>query len=491
MTLTLNVEKDELLARAAELEQPMPTLPSGNPVAPCALSPATGAAVQLALNADALRLYLAACEREWQRLAQSLRNAAKAYEEVDQGAADDLNDDSSASAVQAGSANAGNAVTLLCDPDEDYVLASPPPAPPFEYPYYEVRQAATDLEAPDQGVAFAGFARDWDNYQRRLQETTVRFRPFEKWDGLAALAVEGNFDLQRSYVYSMAQLCTQVANQALTVVAAHKWAVVEHPSAYEVSECDKWYKSYVETSPQYIYLAMQWYYDLQKKSEEVLAEYVRRGSIPLAAVNPRNPPTATRIDPPPDPGKPDPDDGGDGTPDDGTPDDGLPDDGLPDTSTKPPTPSTGTPSLPSAGMPPTDNAALTDALKDLSASSAGVGAGMKPASVGGAGGGVGGVGMPSVPLVPAADTSAPAGAPGAARDVGNLAKMPGAGGAMGGGGMGMAPMGGAPGAGQGGEGKSKRAEGTDETLYSEERPWTEGIIGNRKRKDVSDGKESK
>ena len=52
---------------------------------------------------------------------------------------------------------------------------------------------------------------------------------------------------------------------------------------------------------------------------------------------------------------------------------------------------------------------------------------------------------------------------------------------------------GAPGAGagQGGDGKGKRVQGTEESLYSEERPWTEGVIGNRRRKDVSDSKDSK
>ena len=62
------------------------------------------------------------------------------------------------------------------------------------------------------------------------------------------------------------------------------------------------------------------------------------------------------------------------------------------------------------------------------------------------------------------------------------------GGVMGGG---MAPMG--HGAGQN-QGKEKRRDpnlAPDEDLYTEDRPWTEAVIGNRRRKDVPDGKESK
>ena len=44
------------------------------------------------------------------------------------------------------------------------------------------------------------------------------------------------------------------------------------------------------------------------------------------------------------------------------------------------------------------------------------------------------------------------------------------------------------------QGKEKRRDpnlAPDEDLYTEDRPWTEAVIGNRRRKDVQDGKESK
>ncbi|BBX60632.1 hypothetical protein VIMS_03141 [Mycobacterium marinum] len=71
------------------------------------------------------------------------------------------------------------------------------------------------------------------------------------------------------------------------------------------------------------------------------------------------------------------------------------------------------------------------------------------------------------------------------RDLLGAGAAPGA--AMGSGGAGMAPMG-APGAGQapGQTGKGKRAEPGDELLYTEERPWTEGLIGKRPRKSAAE-----
>jgi hypothetical protein len=54
----------------------------------------------------------------------------------------------------------------------------------------------------------------------------------------------------------------------------------------------------------------------------------------------------------------------------------------------------------------------------------------------------------------------------------------------------MAPM---HGAGHQNQGKEKRRNpnlSPDEDLYTEDREWTEGVIGLRRRRDVQDGKES-
>src|ERR1700730_17943343 len=140
MTQTLNVEYQELIARADEIEQSLPAIPSTNPAGPCTLSFVNDAATQIALSADSLRLYLKACEREWRTLAKSLRNAAKAYEEVDEGAAEDINNVDSNTSGSAGtrSADGKSNVTLLgggCEDETPWVPPPPPPPPPpFQYP---------------------------------------------------------------------------------------------------------------------------------------------------------------------------------------------------------------------------------------------------------------------------------------------------------------------------------------------------------------------
>jgi hypothetical protein len=498
MTQTLNVEYDELMARANEIEQPLPAPPTVNPNAPCTLSFVNDAATQLALSADSVRLYLKACEREWKTLAQSLRNAAKAYENVDEEAAVAINNvssNASGAAVTPASVG-GNDFMINCDPDEDWTPPRPPPPPPpFVYPYYEVRQAVKDIEAPDQGTGCAAFTRDWDAYQRALQTTTVRFRPFTSWEGEARLLVEQNFELQRRWIYSMATLCSTLASQAKILVETHKWARAEHPSPYEISQCDYWYKAYTQTQSPHLPEAHAWYTNLQTKSEQVLSDYVRRASLPLTPVKGENPPTSTVIKPPPKK----PADGEDGGNDPNIPNiPNIPD--IPNIPNKPNNPTDGLPSgggdFPDpTGMPGTglgsidtpeipsmpDNSGLAAALKDLKGSPDGLPktAGVKPASFGGGGAGMPSTPLQSMPLQPSLDPEAASRPAAAAPGSGALGRgIPGAGGAMGGGGMPlMAP--GAQGKGQQGNSKGKRAQEDDEALYTEERPWSEGIIGLR------------
>jgi ESX-1 secreted protein B PE domain len=492
MTQTLKVEYEELIARAAEIEEPLPPVPSTNPPGPCTLSFVNDAATQLALSADSLRLYLKTCEREWKALAKSLRNAAKAYEEVDEGAAESMNaigTDGSSSGAGPAAAGTNNEMSASCDPDEDWgrdPLPSPKPPPAFDYPYYEVRQAAKAIEAGDQGTSFRAFAKEWDAFQREFQKTAYRFRPFVSWEGESRDLVEANFEIQRQWILSMAQMCVTLGSQANRVVDAHKkaritygdsasrnqdgtWAVeAEHPTNYEVELNDWWYKNYSQNYPHYLYMAVSWYESLQAKSESSLALYVSNAGLPMTPINPKMPPRAEYIPPPPDPN---------------APEDGI-DDGLPvgDAGGFPAAPMM--PTLPSGMGGAPDKAAMDAAMKDALKGKGGMpgGAGLKPASLGG-GGGAGVPGMPLQPSVDAEAASRPAGAaPGAA---GPGRAMPGAGGAAGGGmGGGMAPMGG-PGQGQN-QGKGKRVQSDDESLYTEERSWTEGVIGNRPRKTAPD-----
>ena len=499
MTQTLNVEYQELMARANEIEAPLPPLPVGNPQAPCALSFVRDAAVQIAINADSLRLYIRACEREWRSLAKSLRNAAKAYEEVDAGAAEDIdaiNTDGSTSGAAAKTVSADDQMSLMCDPDEDYALSPPAPPPAFQYPYYEVRQAAADIQAPDGGTAFRNCATEWDKYQRSFQQVAYRFRPFLAWEGDARTAVESNFTAQKQWIFGMVTLCTTLAKQAQMVADAHKrikpsgsypgnsieWGQEgQHPAPYEVSQCDYWYKFYVQNKSPYLYMALDWYKNLQQRSETAISTYIGTAGIPLPALNPSAPTGAYVINPPPGPddGKNDP-----VVPDVPTiPDtNGDPSADIPTTPTTPTLPMMPTtPTTPTTPSTPNTQAMVDDAMKKAAGLGKGVPGGIKPASAGG----VGGAGMPKMPLQGAGGGEAsarPAAAAPGAGTAGLGKGLPGAGGMGGGMGGGM-PMGG-----QGkDQGKGKRVQGADDdALYTEERAWTEGVIGNRPRKGASD-----
>ena len=203
----VNVEYDEVMARADEIEQPLPAIPSTNPPAPCALSYAKEAVAQLAISADSIRLYLKGCEREWKSLAKSLRDAAKAYAEVDEGTADAINNEGSTSPGTPGLVGA-TGDEMPSDPP------LPPPPPSVDDPYYEVRQAVKDIEAGDQGAACERICRRMGHVPAALRLADNRFRPFTSWEGEARALVEQHFDEQRDWVSGMVSLCSKLRDQA-------------------------------------------------------------------------------------------------------------------------------------------------------------------------------------------------------------------------------------------------------------------------------------
>ncbi|MEE6139578.1 secretion protein EspB [Mycobacterium sp. 050128] len=454
MTKTLNVEHAELIARAGELDAPIPGVPSENGQAPCALELATRAAQQLAFSADNMRIYLHAGEREHARLAQSLRNAAKAYEDIDELAADALNND----APMAAPAPAHTETDA-----EPAMLASTVSLTGLDpIPYSPVKEAAKALMQGDQGRSLLDFAEEWAAYLRTLSQASFRFRPFTDWDSEASDAVERHFDLDRNWLDHMARLCGQLSTQARNLVAAHRWAVSEHPTLERLRQLDeRWISN--QSVPGWERWGkpalLRVYAEYQAKSEAVLAEYEQR--VALGPVNPPMPPVAYKIDVPsaPDlragPGlEPLP----------------LPDGGLPPLGgAMPALPSGGTPSMPT-------DATLKDASKNLKiVPNLPKGAGIKPASIG-----AGGAGLPAMPKMPLqlAPDSAAVARPGAT--TGGGVPVPAAYAALNkGGGVGM-PMGAAP-AGQGQDGgKAKRVQHGDEAIYTEDRAWTEAVIGRRR-----------
>jgi hypothetical protein len=353
-------------------------------------------------------------------------------------------------------------------------------------PYRDLLQTAQTLEAGDNGAEFLNSAAAWDAYQRPLLEARLQFRPFTQWSSEASAAVESNFDSYRQWLDGMAKMCSTIASQARGVATAHQWAMTQHPTSAQIKRIDQeWAQwSNLASDPRwpFTHRGGQWdpvvrlndltnqYKALQTTSASVLTDYQTKAALPLPPLSPSRPTPAYSI---PDPTIPGSDPGPVPYPT------GASD--VPTTPSIPQIPMMPTmPTMPSTpAVPPApDNAALTAALKDMKPGGVPAG-GLKPAALGG-----GGAGAPAMPLASMASGSAtPSGAgPGAASGRG----LPSVGGAMGGGMGGMAPM--APGGqGQQGAGKGKRMGDGDDALYTEERPWTEGVVGLRRAKDAPGG----
>lgn len=296
---TLSVEIDELMARADELEAPIPGLPTQEPASPCDLRMARDANMILTYDSDALRIQIAQFAKERTRLAQSLRNAAKTYELIDEGFAQAIN----GTATMSGAASGDDMMSINCDPDPwdpPYPDPTPPPLQPEPVPYVEVRQAATEIAAPDQGDALVLFAQEWTRQQQQLLAATERFVTFDQWEGDTALRVETNFEQYRQWLISMAHLISSVATEARNMRTAHRTAVAKHPTVAQLTELDRLWTEGSKTS-QWSQIKPQLqaqYAAYQQTSEDVLTGYSAAARLPLNPVNPPKPPVAIRIDAP-------------------------------------------------------------------------------------------------------------------------------------------------------------------------------------------------
>lgn len=458
---TVTVDQQEILSRADEVEAPMATPPNDAATAPCGLTAAKNAAQQLALSAENMRDFLTAGHRERARLATSLRNAAKAYGDVDEEGGQALNSDGGEVAGETAGAESGDSSAGLQDTAQV--------AGAGDGGFTDLKAAATKLESGDQGASLAAFADGWNQLSFALQGDTKRFRIFENWTGEAATACEASLDQQREWITHMAKLATSLAKQGQYIAQLQVWARRSHPTLADITKLEE-----LSKDPAYKDQAIKLYAEYQSKSEEVLNEYNTKAQ--LEAVNPPKPPAAIKIDPPPPAQTP----------------------GLIPTQVMQAAAMAGGGSgsgMQAPMIPPTGGGAgggmPSGASADLAsvreaAASLGKEPGMKPMSLGGGGGGGG---MPAMPLAPAAGAGMEAGEsvrPAGAGDLGGVGQGAAAGrGSAGGGGMGM-PMGGH---GQGGGGsKSKGAQQDDEALYTEDRAWTEAVIGQRRRQDMKESK---
>lgn len=459
---SVQVDPQEILSRASEVEAPMAVPPTDVPAAPNGLTIAINATEQIKLNAENMRMFLETGVRERARLAASLRNAAKQYGAVDEESAEALNNDGGEVSEEIAGGVGGDESAGLQD-TPDVVVAG-------DSGYNDIEATAKKLEAGDQAASLSRMAEGWNKLSFAMQADVKRFRIFQGWEGEAAEACEASLDQQHTWVTYMAANASALAKQADFMAQAQSWARNGHPSSAAIKLVRDQYQANPGNKA-----AMDEWAAYQKKSEEVMTQYNTKVSDAIKAINPEKPPKAIKIDPPPPPQTP----------------------GLIPTQfmqvasmaaggggqgmQAPMMPPTGAGA--GGGMPAgvgADLASMRESVANLSKEP-----GMKPMSLGGGGGG----GMPAMPL---AEASGAGGIPGdsvrpaGAGDIGGAGQGGAAGrGAAGGGGMGM-PMGGH---GQGGGGsKSKGAQQDDEALYTEDREWTEAVIGQRRRQDMKESK---
>jgi hypothetical protein len=497
---------EELLARAAELDEVwewLSVLPPINP--PCDLAEAVDPTNQLRQSAKNILRELTTFVDRRAKLATALRNASTYYDYQDWDASEAIRRSTSVSPV---AMPVGGDIRPDFDPAMLGDFGKLPMPPEIEDGLVGLMQLADQLHASDQGDSLEWAVTQWKGIANFLQDVRDQtFREFTEWEGDTATKVNSCFTDYRNWLDGMVTNCKMFADQAkkikqafLSLKPQHVWG--EHfagaaPTMHYEQRSDylafeQWYL----TDPKgRLPRLMQIYQSLAKQSEELRRTFSDAASVPQ--INPGPLPGAIQVDPD-KPFVPIPEPDTDPhhweplvpapRPDQHT--DYIPDIIHPAKKPKKPDPTPGPtptpggfhglPTMPSMPMMPAakTDPKLAEAVNGPTGAPSrpqggSLGGGAKPASFGGA-----------MPLQPPSVEGDPASRPAAGAGSGNLGRggVPGGAGGAVGGGMG----GGVPGQGGQGAAKGKRAQGQEESLYTEEREWTEGLIGRRRVKDAPD-----
>ncbi len=476
--------------------------------APDGLKCSQAAVQNLSANAKAMLGFQRWIEAENDYLAQLFANTATAYEAVDAACGKALEAPGRAAAVEQ---------IQVVPPQVEY---PPPPVPvgaqetPAAVEYYIVPETEKALQQGDDGASLRDAWFQWSHASRLADDAQVE-PDLRNWEGEAADAAQQRLHRFNEQLVQLSEGWRELAQAADKIRQAHEQAQSAHtPVAEEYEQLEEQLKAlpqritpgnyeWVMKEQRRIHQRME---ELQKESDGIREGYARDATF--SPVRPDMP--TTRSGTGSASGGSGRSGGGsaDGRPGSGEQDGGGDARNLADRmgdSLGGPTPQgAGSGGAPAGGEAPTGGAAPaggvpagmptgtpgselpTDPLLRPAAASAGGG------GAGGGGAGGGGGGMPATPMSApvAAETVAPA--PTSTTPVSAPAPtQAGTGGMMGGG---MAPM--AHGAGAGAQGKEKKRDprlAPEEDLYIEDRPWTEAVIGNRRRSSAgkSEGTENK
>lgn len=487
--------------------------PDAQAAPPDQLPLAITATANLNDNAAELQQYQKLAEAQGHRLGEMLDSAAKAYDEVDEKYKTTLDDPQRHAAVE------GITLSPPSTPLPPVPEAAPAPKAPNASGYSNIEQThAQLLSGSDASLRAAavqwGLAADSAEGARPPKNTS-------DWEGEAADAAHQRLDEYGDWCTDLGAAWRRLADAATKIADAHVTAVTEHTPLYLqylaakqalarlLAEGDA--RSQVQA--QHVQAEMA---KLQQASDEVRQNYAGQATFDQVKVekpgfassggtgggttpgsgggggggNPgggAGQPGAA----PQSPSAPVSPQGADPLSAGQTPSGSSGSGGSPTGSGESPAGKGGGSSpaggglpsgggLPGGGLP--DGGLPDSALDDPGVSPAGAGAG------GGSGGGAGGgAGAPGVPLQPSVGAETVGPAPGGARGGGSGAIPASAmGGGMGGMGGGMGGMGHGGGAQPGKEKRRDPNLAPDEDLYTEDRAWTEGVIGARKRRDTPD-----
>jgi hypothetical protein len=530
----LSVELDELLNKAKQLEairfrEPFPL---DKPSAPCQVAEALDATQQIGDSHDSIVACLEDADKQLAELVDALREAAKDFEEYDEAAAEAFNDDTTVPTTAEGTAKADTSPVTFdttnyggswADSQTDVLV-----------------RARQIYETGDQGASMQTYAAALNKYAEYLNDlASLTASPFlvhfKEWEGSSADVANASLDAWVEPLKGLSADCATLAKHALNLRDAYQSILTEKSIDYPINidgseEIPRLQNAHkVDEKGQYWYHprppTVEWidrvakggqddlwavyseltaiaaasaiftlgtsyailgavadykgqapkiYKAAQKVSDDAMANFRTKAGFGSTTTFDQLTPTWRGSNP----GNSNSSNNNNNNNNNNSNTSGT-EARLPTTPTMPTLPS----DVPSDV--PTDTSVPTDGVVG------GVGAGSSKLPAGGLGGmraaSVGGGGVPLQPPVAAEGAGSAAGRGGT--NLGGAGALAG-GAAMGGrGGMGMAPM-----AGQGGKGedsKAKRAQQDEEALYAEDRPWTEAVIGNRRRKDGPDNKESK
>jgi hypothetical protein len=511
----VRVEPGDMEAKASEINAPWPPVPT-NSIPPCTLRLAGLAVAQVNASAATMTAYIKSGEAEAVRLSESFIAAANTYRAVDE---------ASRSALERGGEASIPPIPVMPSlsppvPIPAELPAGPPsPAPEF----LDVKTAAMQISQPDQAASLDQFEIAWRDYAAQLEQRADSFQMDQVyWEGSAAEAAGDALKQHQIWLRDIAQSCRTLADQAGEIADAHRKARAEHPPLDQVQAVENRINNSTDVVDRMS--ATHEYAALQAESERVLGEYALRAySKPVKPQRPPPPgaPQMTPVSRNGDPRKAH---------------DSLPNEPVSDKAVS---------GVQHVEPPVAEDAAMPQAMgqpaaqRHSAASPAGGGApsgggassgGSAPqgggapsgggmpgglpggipgapttaapksptdprlraaaASGGGGSGAASGGGLPPRPLSPAvgAETVAPPPDTRAAQVAAPAATTTGA--VAGGMAGGVAPMAHGAGLNQGKEKRRSPDLAPDEDLYTEGRPWTEAVIGNRRRRDVQDGKDA-